>query len=109
MFKRVNVDILGSVENMSYFVPPDMPDKKYYIFGQGGGKAVADENGIHFLGEIPLDIRMREGNDGGMPVVFDHQADAQAGIITGIAMDLVRKIRMLNYEKSQAGDLKIEL
>lgn len=109
MFKRVNVDILGIVENMSYFVPPDMPDKKYYIFGQGGGRAVAEENGIHFLGEIPLDIKMREGNDGGMPVVFDHEADAQAGIITGIAMDMVRQVRQLNYAKSQAGDLKIEL
>jgi ATP-binding protein involved in chromosome partitioning len=109
MFKRVNVDILGIVENMSYFIPPDMPDKKYYIFGQGGGKAVAEENGIHFLGEIPLDIKMREGNDGGMPVVLDHESQAQAAIITEIVMDMVSRIRQLNYAKSQEGDLKIEL
>ncbi len=109
MFKKVNVDILGVVENMSYFVPPDMPDKKYHIFGEGGGKTVAQENLIAFLGEIPFDIRMREGNDGGTPVVFDHGSDMQASVITAIADSLVRRIRLANYEKTAQGGLKIEL
>ncbi|MBM3400242.1 MAG: Mrp/NBP35 family ATP-binding protein [Bacteroidetes bacterium] len=56
MFKMPSIakPILGVVENMSYFVPDDMPDKKYYIFGQGGGKRLAEETGIDFLGELPL-------------------------------------------------------
>ena len=56
MFKMPSIakPILGVVENMSYFVPSDMPDKKYYIFGQGGGKKLAEETGIDFLGELPL-------------------------------------------------------
>lgn len=56
MFKMPSIakPILGVVENMSYFVPDDMPDKKYYIFGQGGGKKLAEETGIDFLGELPL-------------------------------------------------------
>lgn len=56
MFKMPSIakPILGVVENMSYFVPDDMPDKKYYIFGQGGGKKLAEETAIDFLGELPL-------------------------------------------------------
>lgn len=56
MFKMPSIakPILGVVENMSYFVPDDMPDKRYYIFGQGGGKRLAEETGIEFLGELPL-------------------------------------------------------
>jgi ATP-binding protein involved in chromosome partitioning len=56
MFKMPSIakPILGVVENMSYFVPDDMPDKRYYIFGQGGGKRLAEETGIDFLGELPL-------------------------------------------------------
>jgi ATP-binding protein involved in chromosome partitioning len=56
MFKMPSIakPILGVVENMSYFVPDDMPEKKYYIFGQGGGKRLAEETGIDFLGELPL-------------------------------------------------------
>ena len=50
MFDKVGVPILGIIENMSYFTPPDLPDRKYYIFGQGGGERVAKELGVEFLG-----------------------------------------------------------
>ena len=69
MFKKVNVPILGIVENMAYFTPPELPDKKYYLFGKGGGKRVADELGLPFLGEIPIDARMADYGDRGEPVV----------------------------------------
>ncbi len=107
MFKRVNVDILGIIENMSYFTPPELPDKKYNIFGEGGGKTVAKENDIPFLGEVPLDIRMREGNDSGHPVVFEN--NAQAGIFKNIALSLVSEIRKKNHSYNEAGSMEISI
>lgn len=62
--------IIGIVENMSYFVPPDMPGHKYYIFGKNGGKKLAEESDIPFLGEIPLIETIREGGDVGVPAMM---------------------------------------
>ena len=56
MFNKVHVNVLGVIENMSHFIPPDMPDRKYYIFGQGGGVHVAGEYNVPFLGEIPIEL-----------------------------------------------------
>lgn len=67
MFRQVNIPILGLVENMSYFVPDDAQDKKYFIFGQDGARQAAEELKIPFLGEIPLEIPLREGSDNGVP------------------------------------------
>jgi ATP-binding protein involved in chromosome partitioning len=53
MFEKVRVPVLGIVENMSYIKPPDLPDRKYQIFGQGGGRRIAAELGVEFLGELP--------------------------------------------------------
>ena len=58
---NINVPILGIVENMSYFTPPELPDSKYYIFGKDGGKKIAQEYELPFLGEIPLIPAIREG------------------------------------------------
>ncbi len=77
MFEKVDVPVLGIVENMSYFVPPDLPDRKYYIFGEGGGKRVADELGVPFLVEVPIDPRVVEGGDQGRPII-EHAPDADA-------------------------------
>jgi ATP-binding protein involved in chromosome partitioning len=68
MFGQVGTSVLGVVENMSYFHCPDN-GKDYYIFGQGGGAAVAKEFGVPLLAEIPLDPATREGGDTGRPVV----------------------------------------
>ncbi len=70
MFQRVNVPVLGIVENMSYFIAPDTGNK-YDIFGFGGGEKLAAELGVEFLGGIPIDPRIREGGDKGKPIVFD--------------------------------------
>ena len=67
MFKKVNVPILGMVENMSYFVPEDDREKKYYIFGKDGVKKSAEELKIPFFGEIPLEIALQETSDQGNP------------------------------------------
>lgn len=109
MFKRVNVNILGIIENMSYFSPPDMPDKKYYIFGRGGGKLVADEAGVPLLGEVPLDIDMREGNDGGMPIVLRDDISRQKQILIHITKNLVKQIRKINHENLMDSTLQIQI
>ncbi len=68
MFKRLNVPILGVVENMSYFVCPHCGEKTQ-IFSSGGGKKIASERGVDFLGEIPLGVAIREQSDAGTPIV----------------------------------------
>lgn len=100
MFNRVNVKNLGIIENMSYFIPPDMPDKKYYIFGKGGGKDIAKEKNIPLLGEIPLDIEMRNGNDSGMPVVLADDS-RQKAILIHTAENLAAEIRRANAEQKE--------
>jgi ATP-binding protein involved in chromosome partitioning len=67
MFQKVNVPILGMVENMSYFIPEDQPEKKYYIFGKQGVQQACESLNIDFLGEIPLLTEIRSGGDEGQP------------------------------------------
>jgi len=64
---KINIPILGLVENMSWFSPPDLPEKKYYIFGEGGGKKLARELNIPVLGEIPITPAISESGDAGVP------------------------------------------
>ncbi len=109
MFNRVKVDVIGIVENMSYFTPEDMPDKKYYIFGEGGGKRIADEFGVELLGQVPLNIAMREANDGGLPVVMAKDGGLQKEILKEITSNVVSKIRQLNYDKRMNVSPDIEL
>jgi hypothetical protein len=68
MFEKVQVPVLGIIENMSYFTPPDLPDRKYYLFGRGGGERVAAELSVPFLGEVPIDPRVVDGGDRGRPI-----------------------------------------
>jgi len=96
MFKKVKVDILGVIENMSYFVPPDMPDKKYPIFGEGGGERVSVEQGVHFLGKVPLSIKMRETNDGGNPIVLADRDNTQSKVIEEISANMISEFGFRN-------------
>jgi ATP-binding protein involved in chromosome partitioning len=82
MFNKVNVPVLGVIENMAYFSPPDAPDKKYYIFGQGGATRLADELAVPVLGEIPLEQPIRESGDAGKPIVLaDEHSSAAASFM----------------------------
>ena len=66
---QLKVPVIGLVENMSYFTPAELPDNKYFIFGKDGGKNLADEFDIPFLGQIPLVQSIREGGDSGAPIM----------------------------------------
>jgi ATP-binding protein involved in chromosome partitioning len=84
MFKKLNVPILGLVENMSYFVAPDT-GKRYAIFGEGGGARVAEEFDVPLLGQIPLEMETRKGGDAGVPIVVGQKDSAQAKAFREIA------------------------
>ncbi len=104
MFERVNVPILGVVENMSYFIAPDTGNK-YDIFGSGGGERICKELNTTLLGGIPIDPRIRQGGDNGVPMVFGIP-DANE---TKILMDISRKLtEQVNIRNSNASE-KIEI
>ncbi|KJF67316.1 Mrp/NBP35 family ATP-binding protein [Rhizobium nepotum] len=84
MFRKVEVPLLGVVENMSYFIAPDT-GARYDIFGHGGAKAEAERIGVPFLGEVPLTISIREMSDAGTPVVAAEPDGPQAAIYRDIA------------------------
>ncbi len=88
MFEKVNVPILGIVENMSYFTAPD--GTRVEIFGHGGGRAEAARRGVNFLGEIPIFTEIREGGDRGEPVVVGRPDTAPARAFLEIAANLKR-------------------
>ncbi len=81
--EKVNVPILGLVENMAWFTPAELPENKYYIFGKDGGKNLAEELNIPLLGQIPLVQSIREGGDEGMPIAL------QAGHPAAIEFDRI--------------------
>ncbi len=109
MFGKVNVRVLGIIENMSYFEPEDAPGKKYYIFGKGGGRRIAEESGVNLLGEVPLDIEMREGNDSGMPVVLDQSGNKQAGVLREVIDSVLSEVRRANYSSLNGTTVEISL
>ncbi|MGJ1433437.1 Mrp/NBP35 family ATP-binding protein [Sphingobacterium spiritivorum] len=71
MMEGINIPILGIVENMAYFTPAELPNNKYYIFGKDGGKRLAQENKVPFLGEIPLVKGISDAGDNGFPILLD--------------------------------------
>ncbi len=81
--EKVNVPILGLVENMAWFTPAELPRNKYYIFGKDGGKALAEELNVPLLGQIPLVQSIREGGDEGIPVTL------QAGHPAALAFEKI--------------------
>lgn len=84
MFNKVEVPVLGIVENMSYFIAPDTGNR-YDIFGHGGARAEAEKIGVPFLGEVPLTISIRETSDAGTPVVASEPDGPQARVYREIA------------------------
>ena len=68
MFKQLGVPLLGVVENMSVFIPPDMPDKKYEIFGKGGGEILAKENNLPLIAQIPIEMSLVNESNKGIPI-----------------------------------------
>lgn len=92
MFQQMQVPVLGIVENMSYFVPPDLPDRKYDIFGSNGGEKASKELHVPLLGCVPLEIPVRQGGDRGIPIVVDAPESASAKALTAIAQQIAARV-----------------
>ncbi|MVT11623.1 Mrp/NBP35 family ATP-binding protein [Chitinophaga tropicalis] len=92
---QINVPIIGLVENMAYFTPAELPENKYYIFGKEGGKRLAQQLEIPFLGQIPLVQSIREGGDDGVPAMVGGD-DVTKLAFMGIASTAARNIAMRN-------------
>ena len=98
MFRKVNVPILGLVENMSYYELPD--GTKDYIFGHHGGEIFARTQGLAFLGSIPIDRAVREGGDNGTPYMLSHPDSATSKAINQAAMEVARRISITDAERA---------
>jgi ATP-binding protein involved in chromosome partitioning len=92
MFKRVNVPVLGVVENMSYFLCPECGTRSD-LFGHGGARHEAERQGVPFLGEVPLHMTIREKSDAGLPVVATEPDGVHAKIYRDIAAKVLEQIK----------------
>ena len=92
MFKQMEVPLLGVVENMSYLAMPD--GSQMDLFGRGGGKKLAAELGVPFIGEVPIDAQVRIGGDNGVPILVSHPDSAAAKAFRAIAEDIAAKISL---------------
>lgn len=92
---QTKVPIIGLVENMAWFTPAELPDSKYYIFGKDGGKNLADQLDMNFLGQIPLVQSIREGGDKGAPAMLGGDAQTQEAF-SRFAAETIRAIAVAN-------------
>ena len=109
MFRQpqINVPLLGIVENMAYFTPEELPNNKYYLFGQGGGKNLSEKYNVPLLGQIPLVQGIRESGDSGLPAVLKDGVTSTA--FKDLAEALARQIaiRNANFTQTQPVELKV--
>lgn len=103
MFKldSIKIPVVGVIENMACFTPAELPQNKYYIFGRDGGKVLAEESGVAFLGEIPLVQAIREGGDMGIPAVLDVESPV-AVAFENVASEVARNVVLINAEAEVA-------
>jgi len=96
MFEQVDVPVLGLIENMAYFSPPDLPDRRYAIFGEGGARRLAEELDIPLLGEIPIEQSLRESCDGGTPFVVAQPESATSVVFADLAATVSMQVDLRN-------------
>jgi ATP-binding protein involved in chromosome partitioning len=108
LLPQVNVPILGVVENMAWFTPEELPDNKYYIFGQGGGKKLAKMSNTMLLGQIPLIMGIREAGDLGKPIIAHNEPVTKRAFME-VAQNVARQVAMRNdmLEPTQKVNMQI--
>ena len=107
MFENVNVPVLGIIENMAYFTPPDAPEKKYYLFGEQGARRLAEEIGVPLLGEVPIEQKVRETSDEGEPIVASDPESVSAKAFVELADRVVEQVRIRNAEAAPTQKVEI--
>jgi ATP-binding protein involved in chromosome partitioning len=91
MFKQTNIEVIGVVENMSYFVCPSTGEK-FEIFGSGGGERMQSEFGVKLLGKVPVEAKVREGGDTGMPIVLIEENTETKKEFASIAKEVLESL-----------------
>jgi ATP-binding protein involved in chromosome partitioning len=104
--EKVNVPVLGLIENMAWFTPAELPENKYYIFGKDGGKRLAEELNVPLLGQIPIVQSIREHGDAGRPIACDDDTVSGAAF-RQLAIKVVECIDDRN--RNQAATKKVEM
>ncbi len=104
---QINVPVLGVIENMAYFTPEELPESKYYIFGKGGGRKLAEKHNVPFIGEIPLVQGIREGGDVGYPAIMNSDITGEA--FKNVAEAVAQKIAIRNAEKAETKKVEINV
>lgn len=104
--KGISVPILGLVENMSYFTPPELPDNKYYLFGKEGCKQLAEQTNIPLLGEIPIVEKIRESSDDGVPVSLEKD-NIVAQSFEKLANNVITQVNQRNIELAPTKKVEI--
>jgi len=106
MFQKLNVPIIGIIENMSYFKCPDCK-KDHHVFGKGGAKKISEKYDIPFLGEIPLNPGIMEGSDSGRPVLVTDPKSAHASAFTSVAKNVAARCSILASQLNE--EMKAEV
>ncbi|MCX6326119.1 MAG: Mrp/NBP35 family ATP-binding protein [Bacteroidia bacterium] len=102
---KIDVPVLGLVENMSWFTPEELPENKYYIFGKEGGKKLAEKMKVPLLGQIPLVQSICEGSDNGQPVALGDSLTGNA--FMALAGELIERVNKRNKDKRPTVKLQI--
>ncbi|OYW81748.1 MAG: MRP family ATP-binding protein [Sphingobacteriia bacterium 32-37-4] len=103
---QINVPIIGLIENMAYFTPAELPNNKYYLFGKEGGRKLAEEYDLPFLGQIPLVQTIREGGDDGVPAMVGND-DLTKDAFRQFTAQTVRNIAMRNANLPQTSLIEV--
>jgi ATP-binding protein involved in chromosome partitioning len=98
MYQKLNIPVIGVIENMSYHVCHQCGVEED-IFGKGGGEALAIELGVPFLGAIPLSAPVRAGGDAGTPIVLSDPDSAAAVALTGAAARVAQQVSIASYAR----------
>ena len=108
MFQQdsINVPVLGIVENMAYFTPAELPENKYYIFGEGGAKNLASDLDIPFLGELPIVQSIREAGDLGRLAGLQEGTEVEE-IVTDVTRNIVTQVIKRNDNLPATEAIKI--
>jgi ATP-binding protein involved in chromosome partitioning len=104
-FQKLNVPILGIIENMAYFIAPDTGNR-YEIFGHGGAERAAEELKVPFLGRLPLDPKAREGGDDGKPVILEHPETDISKSFIDLAGKIAARLSVVSFQGSEKFKMK---
>jgi len=104
---KINVPVLGLVENMAWFTPAELPQNKYYLFGKEGVKNLSDETGLPLLAQIPIVQSICENGDEGTPIVLNHDSMVGQSFLS-LAQSVVTQTNLRNANKPRTQRVRVE-